>query len=70
MGLVILMQKVIKNSNIEVLRILSMVMIIAHHLSYYSGIEFLDSTVSINKLFLEFILLGGKIGSNIFFLSG
>ena len=56
-----------RNSNFEILRILAMVMIVAHHFSVHSDFLF-DSNISINKLFVQFLSLGGKIGVNIFVL--
>lgn len=45
-----------------------MLLIIAHHFSIHGGFEFSVSEISINKLWIQFIQLGGKIGVNIFVL--
>ena len=54
-----------RNSNIELLRIFSMVSIVAHHFAYHGyGITGLAMTK--NKLLLDFLVPSGKIGVNIF----
>lgn len=60
-----------RNSNIELLRIIAMLMIIAHHIAIHSGFFFPTETVPINRLWVQWIQLGGKIGVNIFvFITG
>lgn len=58
----------LRESNFELLRIISMIFIIAYHLVYYSGINIFTQATEINKLWLLFIMLGGKIGVNVFVL--
>lgn len=55
-----------RQSNIELLRIIAMVLIIAHHFSIHGGFNFATSNVTINRLWIQFIQLGGKIGVDIF----
>ncbi|WP_189244288.1 acyltransferase family protein [Streptococcus macedonicus] len=55
-----------RNSNIELLRIISMLLIVSHHFSVHGSFESLDSITMFNKVWLQFIQLGGKIGVNIF----
>lgn len=57
-----------RKSNIELLRIIAMVIIVAHHFSVHGGFEFPIDTISINKLWIQFIQIGGKIGVNVFVL--
>lgn len=57
-----------RKSNIELLRILAMIMIVAHHVAVHSGFEFSSNMVTINKLWILFIQMGGKIGVDIFVL--
>lgn len=57
--------KKIRKSNIELLRILAMVMIVAHHLAVHSGFSGLSTG---NRLWVRFISIGGKIGVDIFVL--
>lgn len=58
-----------RNSSIELLRIISMLMIIAHHYIVGSQINTLEDNLSFNKLFADCVLRpGGKIGVVIFFL--
>ena len=71
------MQKIIRNTNIELLRIVSMVMIIAHHYVYYGVMQNYNSEVAylayqqrsaINKLMAQLLLPGGIVGVGVFFL--
>ena len=57
-----------RNSSIELLRILAMILIILFHLSYYGNFDFTDNQFSINSLWYNFLYMGGKIGVNIFVL--
>lgn len=57
-----------RQSNIELLRIVAMILIVAHHFSVHGGFEFPASSVTVNKLWIQFIQIGGKIGVNIFVL--
>lgn len=66
-----------RNSNIEVLRIISMLMIIGHHLVLYGVQQKYDSTISgmvynqgteINRFFVQLLLPGGIVGVAIFFM--
>ncbi|MBQ8247491.1 MAG: acyltransferase [Lachnospiraceae bacterium] len=57
-----------RNSNLEILRILAMFMIIGHHLALYSSFSFENELTNINQYYVLFLEMGGKIGSNIFFL--
>lgn len=56
-----------RNSNLELLRIISMILIIMHH-SIYHGLANVDQYYSINKYIADIIFLVGKIGVNIFIL--
>ena len=58
---------IVRQSNIELLRILSMIMIIAHHVGVHSGFVF-DTGIHINEFWVLFLKIGGKIGVNIFVL--
>lgn len=59
---------VVRQSNFELLRIIAIIMIIAHHIAYHGGFEYPIEVVSINRLWIQFLLLGGKIGVNLFVL--
>ena len=59
---------VVRQSNFELLRIISIVIIIAHHIAFHGGFEYPTEVVSINKLWIQFLLLGGKIGVDLFIL--
>ncbi|KAB7789605.1 proline symporter [Bifidobacterium leontopitheci] len=58
----------IRNSSIEMLRILAMLMITAHHFLGFSDISLTEQKLSVKKILLEtFLYSGGKIGVVIFF---
>lgn len=56
----------VRNSNIELLRILSMLAIVFHHYILYGDFAF--AAVDINKILADILLSGGKLGLNIFIL--
>jgi len=58
----------LRQSNIELLRIIAMIMIVAHHFAVHGGFEFSNEVININRLWIQFIELGGKIGVDIFVL--
>lgn len=59
-----------RNINIELLRIISVFIIIFNHYSIYGGFEY-DNPLTLNAFIIEFLHLGGKIGVDIFiFISG
>jgi surface polysaccharide O-acyltransferase-like enzyme len=57
-----------RNSSIELLRIVSMIMIVFHHFARHGEFQFWDYELSAPKLWYNFIIMGGKIGVNIFVL--
>ncbi len=57
-----------RNSNIELLRIIAMILIVAHHFAIHSGFSFPTTGLPLNKLWIQLIRLGGKIGVDIFVL--
>lgn len=61
-----------RNSSFELLRIIAMVMIVAHHYVLHSEISFdpreTDSIIVFNDFFARFMLNGGKFGVNLFIL--
>lgn len=57
-----------RNSSIELLRIISMFMIVFHHFARHGEFQFWDYELSGPKLWYNFIIMGGKIGVNIFVL--
>ena len=57
-----------RNSSIELLRIISMVMIMFYHFSIHGHFDFATASVSVSRLWLNFISMGGKIGVDLFVL--
>lgn len=56
-----------RQSNMELLRIISIILIIMHHFSLYIGLNF-DHTITINRLIIQFFTIGGKVGVTCFLL--
>ena len=56
-----------RESNLELLRILSMLLIVLHHYVLNSGISNIQG-IQTNKLILQILSIGGKVGVNIFVL--
>ena len=61
-----------RNSSFEILRIISMILIITHHYSIHGGFDAITyDNLSINQFFLQILLFGGKIGCYLFmFITG
>lgn len=59
-------KKKVRNSNLELLRIVSMILIIMHHYVVHGQFEWEMTTV--NKIMLDVLSLGGKLGVNCFVL--
>ena len=57
-----------RKSNIELLRIISMLMIVFHHFGVHGGFEWKASNITIPYLWCNLIVIGGKIGVDIFVL--
>lgn len=58
-----------RNSNFELLRIISMFLIVVHHFSVHGTFDTGDQ-FSYEKIALEILFLGGKLGVNIFVMIG
>lgn len=54
------MQKNKRRSNIELLRIISMLFILAHHFSVHGGFDVLKESVSLNRIWVQFLQMGEK----------
>lgn len=57
-----------RRSNFEMLRIVCMLMIIAAHFASHGDISFDENVLTINRLWLLLLKIGGKLGVNIFVL--
>jgi surface polysaccharide O-acyltransferase-like enzyme len=57
-----------RSSNIELLRIIAMVMILAHHIAAHSNFVFSTDVITINRFWIQFIQFGGKAAVNVFVL--
>lgn len=58
----------LRQSNIELLRIVAMLLIVAHHFAAHSGFNYPLQNITINRLWIQFIQIGGKIGVDLFVL--
>ncbi len=57
-----------RSSNLELLRIISMLMIIAHHFAVHGGFNIIEKEFGINKIIIQILSSGGKFGVNLFVL--
>lgn len=57
-----------RQSNLELLRILAMFLIVAHHFAVHGGGQALISTFTFNHFWTEILSMGGKVGVNLFVL--
>ena len=57
-----------RNSNFEALRIVSMLLIVAHHFAVHSNFD-LNAPLGFNTALLQLLILGGKVGVNCFVLT-
>lgn len=60
--------KKVRNSALELLRILAMVMITFHHFGIHGGFKWETGEISATHFWYNLIILGGKVGVNIFVL--
>jgi len=59
----------VRKSNIELLRIFSMLLIVMHHYSVHGGFNlYSNNIVTINKIIIQFLSAGGKLGVDCFIL--
>ena len=56
-----------RESNLELLRIFSMLLIVMHHFAIHGNFDF-EWTTATNRLWILFLTTGGKIGANIFIM--
>ena len=57
----------VRNSNLEMLRIICMLMILSHHYSVHGFASF-GLTYGMNRHLVDILSMGGKLGVNIFVL--
>ena len=57
-----------RSSNLELLRIMMMILIVAHHYAHHGGFRFPDEIISLNRLWIQLITIGGKLGVDVFVL--
>ena len=57
-----------RRSNIELLRIIAILMIVAHHFALYSDLTYPAGTVSVSRFWVDLLLAGGKTGTCIYVL--
>ena len=58
----------VRDSNMELLRILCMFGIVLNHFAIYPSWDFGDTVISYNKLLIQILLIFGKLGVNCFIL--
>ena len=64
-------QHIARNSALELLRVAGMLVIVAHHFAVHGGFDFPANTITLNRLWQQFIFMGGSLGNDIFvMLSG
>ena len=51
-----------RESNFELLRIISMFLIVVNHFCVHTGFLFSENQLTINQLYIQFIQMGGKLG--------
>ena len=56
-----------RKSNLEILRIISMVMIVMHHYAIYSGFLFTNE-ITVNRIIINFFEMFGKLGVCLFII--
>ena len=56
-----------RSSNLEALRIISIIMIIMHHYAIYSGFEF-ENTITVNRVVINIWQMFGKLGVCLFII--
>lgn len=57
-----------RESNFELLRIVAMLMIVFHHFAFHGGFNWESTAITIPRLWYNFIMMGGKVGVNLFIL--
>lgn len=57
-----------RNSNLELLRIISMLLIVMHHYAVHGGFQLLGKNLSLNKIIIQILSGGGQLGVNLFIL--
>lgn len=60
-------KKKIRNSSIELLRIIAMMLIVFHHFAVHGGFTY-GTSLSVTHFWYNFIIMGGKIGVDVFVL--
>lgn len=60
-----------RNSSLELLRIVAMLMIVAFHFFRHGGFDFPEDSFTVNRIYYQFVLMFGNFGNAVFvFLSG
>lgn len=59
-------ERVKRQSNFELLRIIAIIMIIAHHFAYHSDMVFDTQSITLNRLWTQLLYYGGHVGLNVF----
>ena len=59
---------IIRESNIELLRIFSMLLIVSYHVIFHLNIDTLSINLIQNKVLVNFLMFNGKLGVNLFMI--
>ncbi len=60
--------KKVRNSSLELLRILCMILIVFHHYSGHGGFDYSNFGLTFNEIYIKIMVLGGKLACDIFIL--
>lgn len=55
-----------RQSNLELMRLVAMLFIVAHHFAVHSGFFFRGTRITGNMMFLQLLTILGKVGVNLF----
>lgn len=59
---------IVRNSSLELLRIVAMLMIVAFHFFRHGGFDFPEDSFTVNRIYYQFLLMFGNFGNAVFVL--
>jgi len=63
-----ILQPTERQSNVELLRIIAMLLIISHHFAVHGKFDFADDDLALNRFWVQFLTIGGKISVDCYVL--